>query len=135
MPSVSAPLDHPAERSNGSSGSRERLWGIVGGSVGSLAGIGAFLVSWCVPGVSLGQLAAGPYPPFFARREMIALDYYFLALVIVGLAFLTGAILVLRRGSYPRSDGFGMVLLGAILSALGGVILFVRIWAMAHGGS
>ena len=56
-----------------------------------------------------------------------------LALLLVGLAFLSGALVVLRMGRYPRSDGYGAVLLGAILSALGGFVLFVRVWAMTHG--
>jgi len=133
MTSSTPPLDHPAERLAGLSGRHERLWGLVGGVVGSLVGAGSFAVSWLVPGVTLGQLSGSPYPSFFARRTMIALDYYFLALVIVGLAFLGSAVLVLRTGRYPRSDGFGTVLLGAILSALGGVVLFLRVWAMAHG--
>jgi hypothetical protein len=132
-PSSSASLDRPAERSSGLSASRERAWGLAGGVVGALAGIGSLLVSWLVPGVTLGQLAGAPFPLFFARREMIALDYYFLTLLLVGTAFLTGAVVVLRAGRYPRSDGFGLVLLGAILSSLGGVILFGRVWAMAHG--
>jgi hypothetical protein len=133
MPSQSPLLDEPAARSTGLSAHHERMWGMVGGGVGALAGIGSFVISWLVPGVSLGQLAGAPYPPFLARREIIALDYYFLVLVLLGLAFLTGAIIVLRTGRYPRSDGFGTVLVGAILSALGGVVLFARVWAMAHG--
>ena len=133
MRSPSPSLDQAAERSSGFSCRRERAWGIVGGVVGSLAGVGSFLVCWFVHGASLSQLTGAPYPPFLARRAMIALDYYLLALLLVGLAFLSGALVVLRMGRYPRSDGYGAVLLGAILSALGGFVLFVRVWAMTHG--
>jgi hypothetical protein len=126
-------LERPADPSTGLSAPRERVWGLVGGLVGGLAGAGSLVLSWLVPGVTLRDLAAAPYPAFFARREIIALDYYFLALVLAGLGFLGGALVYLRAGRYPRTDGFGAALLGAILSALGGVVLFIRVWAIAHG--
>jgi hypothetical protein len=131
---ISSPLtDQPAERTSGFCGRRERTWGLVGGTVGAVVGLGSFLVSRLVPETSLRELAGSPYPPILARRGMIALDYYFLALVLVGLVFLGGALVVLRMGRYPRSDGYGAVLLGSILSALGGCILFLRVWAIVHG--
>jgi hypothetical protein len=129
---MSTPLDRPAEPSAGFSAHRERTWGLLGGAVGALAGTGSFAISWLVPGVSLNQLTALPYPPFFSSGVMLALDYYFLALVLVGLAFLAVALVYLRTGRYPRTDGYGAALVGAILSGLGGVVLFMRVWAIAH---
>ena len=38
----------------------------------------------------------------------------------------------LHSSRYPRSDGYGSVLTGAILTALSGAILFIRLWAVLH---
>jgi hypothetical protein len=132
-PALQRPFDHPAERLAGLSARRERLWGVAGGLVGGLAGVGSFVVAWVVEGASLGELAGSPYPPFFARRTMLAIDYYFAGLVVVGLAFLLGALVTLRTGRYPRTDGSGAALIGTILCGLGGVVLFLRLWAALHG--
>ena len=127
--------DHPIESAAGLSGRRERFWGIVGGSVGSAAGIGAFAIAWLVQGASLGELSGAPYPPLMTRRAMMPLDYYFLALIVFGLAFLGSGLVATRFGRYPRSDGFGATLLGTILCALGGIVLFMRLWAVLHAPS
>jgi hypothetical protein len=126
-------FDQPAERMAGLSARRERLWGLVGGVIGGLAGVGSFLIAWVVQGAPLRELAGSPYPPFFAHRTMMALDYYFLGLVVVGLGFLFTALVALRFGRYPRTDGSGAGLIGTILCALGGVVLFMRLWAVFHG--
>jgi len=132
-PAPHDPFDRPAERLAGVSGRRERLWGLVGGLMGSVVGVGSFVVAWLVQGESLRELAGAPYPPFLARRMMMALDYYFLGMVVVGLAFLTLALAALRLGRYPRTDASGAALVGTILCTLGGVELFVRLWAVLHG--
>jgi hypothetical protein len=126
-------MDVPVGQAAGVSGRRERRWGIVGGLIGSLVGLGSLLVPWLVQGVPLRDLWGAPYPPLFTRREMIALDYYFLGLVGLGLVFLEGAIVALRKSRYPRTDGAGAALLGTVLCALGGVVLFARLWAVVHG--
>jgi hypothetical protein len=125
--------DDPIETAAGLSGRRERFWGLVGGTVGSAVGIGAFAIAWLVQGASAGEMSGAPYPSFLARRVMMPLDYYFLALILVGLAFLGSGLFATRFGRYPRSDGFGATLLGTILCALGGIVLFVRLWAVLHG--
>ena len=125
--------DQPIDRASGVSLHRERLWGLVGGLVGSLAGIGSFGVAWLVPGASMREMAGSPYPPLLARRETIALDFYFLAIVLLGMAFLISALVLVRRGRYPRTDGYGALFMGGLLAVLGGVILFVRVWAITHG--
>jgi hypothetical protein len=133
MASTASAQERPADRSIGWSAGRERWWGLVGGVVGSLAGIGSFIVARIFDRASLRELVGSPYPPLLARRSVIALDYYFLAVLAAGFAFLIAAIVLLRTGSYPRTDGFGATLVGAILSMLGGLVLFLRVWALTHG--
>jgi hypothetical protein len=125
-------FDQPAARGIGASDARERFWGLIGGLVGASVGIGSFLVAWLVDGASWSELSGAPYPPFLATRRPIGFDYYLLAVVLVGLAFLAHALLRLRLGRYPRSDGYGAALIGGLLCALGGVILFVRVFAIVH---
>ena len=84
-------------------------------------------------GHALSDLVGVPYPPIFTRRAVTVLDYYFLGLVGLGLIFLEGAIVALRRSRYPRTDGAGPALLGAVLCALGGGVLFMRLWVVVHG--
>jgi hypothetical protein len=130
---LDASFERPAERLTGCSAQREQMWGLVGGAAGGIAGVGSFLVAWLVQGASFGELAGAPYPPFFTRRTMMPLDYYFVGLVAVGLGFLVAAIVALRVGRYPRTDGGGAALVGTVLCALGGVVLFLRLWAAIHG--
>jgi hypothetical protein len=96
-------------------------------------GVGSFLVPWLVEGTPVRQLWGSPYPPIFTRRSIMALDYYFLGLVGVGLVFLEGAVVALRKSRFPRTDGAAAALLGSVLCALGGVVLFARLWAVVHG--
>ena len=124
--------DQPAERAVGVSAARERLWGVVGGLVGSSVGVGSFLVAWLIDRAPWNELSGAPYPPFLAARRMIGLDYYLLSVVLLGMAFLACALLGLRLGRFPRSDGYGATLVGGLLCALGGVVLFVRVFAITH---
>lgn len=125
-------MDVPVGQAAGVSGRRERLWGVMGGLIGGVVGVGSVLVPWHLEGTPLRELWGTPYPPIFARRSIMALDYYFLGLVGVGLVFLEAAVVALRRSRFPRTDGAGAVLLGAVLCALGGVVLFVRLWVIVH---
>ena len=124
--------DQPAPRATGVSVRRERFWGAMGALVGSSVGAGSFLVAWLVDGAPWSQMSGSPYPPFLATRRMIGFDLYLLAVVTLGLLFLGYALVRVRLGRYPRSDGYGATLLGGILCALGGVILFVRVFAITH---
>jgi hypothetical protein len=126
-------FDRPAERLAGVNGHRERLWGMVGGVMGAVAGVGSFAVAWLVQGEPLRELSRAPYPRCFARPMMMPLDYYFLGVVVVGLAFLTGALASLRLGRYPRTDAGGAALVGTVLCGLGGLVMFMRLWAVLHG--
>jgi hypothetical protein len=125
-------MDVPVGQMAGVSGRRERVWGWAGGVIGSLVGIGGLLVV-LVQDAPLRDLFGAPYPPVFTRRSMIALDYYFVGLMALGLLFLEAGIVALRKSRYPRTDGSGAALLGAVLCALGGVVLFARLWAVVHG--
>jgi len=125
-------FDQPAARGIGASDTRERLWGRIGGLIGASVGIGSFLVAWLVDGASWSELSGAPYPPFLANRRPIGFDDYLLALVLLGLAFLAHALVRLRLGRYPRSDGYGAALIGGLLCALGGVVLFLRVFAVTH---
>ena len=112
---------------------RPSVTGFTGGFIGALVGVGSFLVPWLVEGTPVRQLWGSPYPPIFTRRSIMALDYYFLGLVGVGLVFLEGAVVALRKSRFPRTDGAAAALLGTVLCALGGVVLFARLWAVVHG--
>jgi len=123
-------MDVPVGQAAGVSARRARLWGRVGGSIACLVtagSLGSLVVPWLLQGAPLREL------PFFMRPAMIALDYYALGMMGLGLVFLEGAIVALRASHYPRTDGGGATLLGTALCALGGLILFARLWAIAHG--
>jgi hypothetical protein len=126
-------MDVPVGQFVGLSGRRERLWSVLGGLVVVLAIAGGPLVSWLVQGTPLGELWGIPYPPLFGQRAMIVLDYYSLGLVGLGLVFLEGAVLALRSSRYPRTDGTRAAMLGMALCAVGGLVLFARLWAVVHG--
>lgn len=126
-------MDVPVGEMAGVSGRRERLWGWVGGVIGSLVGVGGLLIAVLVQDAPLRELWGTPYPRVFRRHSMIALDYYFVGLVALGLVFLETGIVAIRKSRYPRTDGSGAALLGAVLCALGGVVLFARLWAVVHG--
>ena len=126
-------MDVPVGQMAGVSGRRERVWGWAGGVIGALVGIGGLLVAVLVQEAPLRELVGAPYPRVFTHRSMIALDYYFVGLVALGLVFIEAGIVALRKSRYPRTDGSGAALVGAVLCALGGVVLFVRLWAVVHG--
>ena len=60
MEQASRAADFPLERLAGVSARRERRWGLIGGVVGSLAGVGSFLVGWLVQGEPLRDLSGSP---------------------------------------------------------------------------
>jgi hypothetical protein len=74
-----------------------------------------------------------PYPPVFEKPELQPIDFYFVGVLVVGAGFLVRALIALRVGRDPRSDGYGATLIDRILCALGGTILFVRLIAVLSG--
>jgi hypothetical protein len=91
----------------GRSARRARRWGVVGGVLGSLFGIGSALIAVYVHGA---QWAEAPYPAFFSRRHVLAYDVFLLFGLAVGAGFLVAALLLCRFGRYPRTDAFGALL-------------------------
>jgi hypothetical protein len=116
------------DRTAGLSGRRERRWGVVGGMVGSLAGVGAALVAVLGDGASWYE--SGPYPRIFESGSFLALDFYLLFLLLLGAGFQGLALVSARRSPYPRTEAFGAGLMGLVLSTLAGSILFVRLFAL-----
>lgn len=126
-------MDVPVGQAAGVSGGRERLWRVGSGFIGGVVGLGSLLVPWLIQRIPLRELVGMPYPPVWARREIMLLDYYFLGMVGLGLVFLEGAIVALRTSRYPRTDGRSAALLGTILCGLGGIAVFIRLCAIVHG--
>lgn len=124
-------VNRPAERGAGVSGRRERHWGLFGGLVGAVFGLGSALIAVYVEGASWGS-SSTPYPQFFARQRLLVYDYFLASALIVGALFQIGALWTARTGRYPRTDTFGGALVGTILMLLAGVLLFTRLVAIAH---
>ena len=123
--------DQPVERSQGVSSERERRWGVIGGISGSLVGGGAALIGVFIDGMP--WYTSGPYPRAFAEARLFAIDVYLMAVLVIGAAFSTAGIVFSRRSPYPRTDTFGAGLMGTILMAMSGVILFIRLVALIRG--
>ena len=119
------------EPSAGVSAARERRWGLIGGVVGAATGAGAALVAVYLDGASWFE--SGLYPSVFREARLLAIDLYLLLVILVGVGFSLAALVQVRRSPFPRSDAYGAGLLGALLAVLGGVILFVRVFALTRG--
>ena len=125
----SAPLEeNPVDKKAGLSPARERRWGLIGGTLGPLVGVGAALVAVGIDGVPWNS--SGPYPLVFTEPRLLALDVYLLVVFLTGLGFSTAAAVFSKRSPYPRSDAFGAGLMGTILMGLSGLVLFTRLAAL-----
>ena len=80
----------------------------------------------CIP-----DLQQDTYPEFFKHARLLAYDKFLLCMLIVGAAFLIGAIIAARVGQFPRTDASGATLAGAILLVLSGMLFFTRLVAIA----
>ena len=128
----SSPDDQPLAIQSGMNLRRERMWGILGGTLGALVGLGLALEAVYVEGS--GWYSGASYPPFFATPRVLLYDFCLLSLLLVGTAFSASGIFFARFGRYPRTDACGASILGLVLTTLGGVILFLRLYAVVHGG-
>ena len=124
--------ERPVDRSAGLNPARERRWGLIGGAAGALAGCTCALAAVYLDGASWFE--SGPYPSIFREPRLLAIDFCLLALVVVGLGFSVAALVSVRRSPFPRTEAYGAGLIGALLSVLGGVILFTRLVALTSGG-
>ena len=122
------PLERALSREEGSSATRERRWGWIGGVVGSLVGVGSAAVAILVDGAPLYE--SGPWPAIFRETRLLAMDVYLLSMLVVGASFSITALLQARRSAFPRTDGFGAGLVGTLLMILAGLILFTRVLAL-----
>jgi hypothetical protein len=119
-------------REAGTSPARERRWGVIGGTVGSLYGVGAGLIGLFIEGAPWWP--TGTYPPFFATPRLLVFDVYMIVALATGLGFLVAALVLARRSSYPRTDASGAILTGLVLAATSGAILFTRLLVIVRGG-
>jgi hypothetical protein len=105
---------------------------LIGGLVGSLAGIGSAAVAILLDGAA--PYESGPWPAVFGERHLLAMDVYLAAMLAVGAGFSLAGLLLARRSTFPRTDAFGAGLAGALLMLLAGTILFTRVLALVSGG-
>ena len=115
----------------GTSPASERRWGLIGGTLGSLYGVGAALIAIVVEGAPWWP--TGTYPPFFATRGLLVFDVYMTVALMTGLGFLVAALVLARRSPYPRTDAGGAILTGLVLAGTSGAILVTRLLAIMRG--
>ncbi len=118
-------------REAGTSPVRERRWGMIGGTLGSLYGVGAALIALLVEGAPWWP--TGTYPPFFTTPRLLAFDVYMIAALVTGVGFLVAALALARLSRYPRTDASGALVLGLVLGLTSGAILFARLVAVVRG--
>ena len=119
-------------RKAGTSPSRERRWGVIGGTIGALYGLGSALIAVYVEGAT--WWSSGAYPAFFATRRLLTFDLYLGSALATGVGFLLAAIGLARVSRYPRTDASGALVVGLVLGLTSGAVLFVRLLAVVRGG-
>ena len=119
-------------REAGTSPARERRWGVIGGTLGALYGVGTALIAVYVEGAP--WWSAGPYPAFFATPRLLVFDVYLCSALVMGVAFLVAALALARLSRYPRTDASGALIVGLILTLTSGTILLTRLLAVVRGG-
>jgi hypothetical protein len=119
-------------REAGTSPARERRWGVIGGTLGALYGLGSALIAVFVEGAP--WWSSGLYPAFFATRRLLTFDLYLGSALATGVGFLVAALALARVSRYPRTDASGALVVGLVLSLTSGAILFTRLLAVVRGG-
>jgi hypothetical protein len=120
------------ERRAGTNPARERRWGMIGGTLGALYGLGSALISVYVEGAT--WRSPGPYPAFFTTPRLLVFDVYLCSALVTGVGFLVLALVLARVSRYPRTDASGALVLGLVLGLTSGAILFARLLAVVRGG-
>lgn len=121
----------PVGPADGVSVRRDRMWGVTGAALGVAVGLVSAGIAIFAQGAS--PLESGPYPSFFARRELLAYDLFLVTVVAVGALLGVAAIVLARRSRFPRTDAMGAGLGGTILMLLGAALLFTRLIALIRG--
>ena len=124
-------IETPVGLGEGVSSRRDQMWGWIGGILGAVVGVGSAVIAIFVEGANAYQ--SSPYPPFFAKRQVLAYDGFLAVLVGVGAAFAIAAIVLARRSRFPRTDAMGSALAGTILMLLGSALVFTRLIAVIRG--
>lgn len=124
-------IEVPIPVNAGLSRSRDRIWGLLGGVLGATVGLGSAAIAIFVEGADL--FSSGPYPAFFAKRQLLVYDVFLLFVIFLGAVFaVTGAVLA-RRSIFPRTDTLGPLIVSGVLMLLGGTLLFTRLVAVIRG--
>ena len=119
-------------RGAGTSPARERRWGMIGGTLGALYGLGSALIAVYVEGAP--WRSSGPYPAFFATRRLLPFDLYLGTALAIGVGFLVAALVLARVSRYPRTDASGALVVGLVLGLTSGAIVLARLLAVVRGG-
>lgn len=109
---------------------REKFWGLVGGLAGCLVGGGGFLVAALVDEAPMSSMMGSPLPPMVYERHGLALDHFWFLTALIGGAILLYGGFKVRLGPHPRSDGFGAMLVGGLLTLLPAILLYFRLRAV-----
>ncbi len=122
----------PVPVNAGLSRRRDAMWGILGGLLGVLVGGGSAAIGIFVEGAD--PLApSSPYPAFFAKRQLLAYDYFLLFAIVLGAVIAVTGALLARRSKFPRTDTLGALIVSGVLLVLGGALLFTRLVAVIRG--
>jgi divalent metal cation (Fe/Co/Zn/Cd) transporter len=108
------------------------MWGLLGGLLGATVGVGSAAIAVLVEGADL--FSSGPYPAFFAKRQLLVYDVFLGLMVIVGAGFAVTGLVLVKRSAFPRTDGLGALLVSLILTLLGAALLFTRLVAIIRAG-
>ena len=119
-------------REAGTSPARERWWGVIGGTLGALYGLGSALIAVFVEGAP--WWSGGPYPVFFATPRLLVFDAYMASALVMGVGFLIAALVFARVSRYPRTDASGALIGGLVLAVTSGAVLFTRLLAVIRSG-
>ena len=122
----------PVPVNAGLSRRRDAMWGILGGLLGVLVGGGSAAIGIFVEGAD--PLApSSPYPAFFAKRQLLAYDYFLLFVIFLGAVIAVAGAVLARRSKFPRTDTLGALIVSGVLLVLGGALLFTRLVAVIRG--